>query len=116
MTVHVVGTSKIRNSRAIEIGLSAETANQLILAINRLKQTTITLQPGVEELLTGLTYVMVADPASVAAHRRMEASKGMLPEDSGGTRPDFLAMRKGEEIPVGEALSKPYRKAEPSNG
>lgn len=69
----------------VEIDLAPETAGQLANLLR--KQTGLAnvftpLPDGLLELLNALDYVLVGDPASVAAHRRMEAGKGMEP--SGG--------------------------------
>lgn len=65
----------------IDIQMPAETGRKLALALMRARQTWTGGGPGpeVEELLQALNYVLVGDPASVAAHRRMEAGKGMEP-------------------------------------
>jgi hypothetical protein len=83
-TVHFVhgGLGKIYDSRSYELGLTERTARDLALVLARLNQTTIRLPESVEEILTALNYVLVGDPASVAKHKAMEASKGMEP--SGG--------------------------------
>jgi hypothetical protein len=63
--------------------LSEDTARKLAISLANLKQLhSMGLFPEVEEINLALNYVLVADPESVAAHRRMEASKGMEP--SGG--------------------------------
>jgi hypothetical protein len=68
--------------KPVGLALSDRTARDLALALARLKQTTFALQGGVQELLDALNYVLVADPASVLAHQRMEAGKGMDPAAS----------------------------------
>lgn len=83
-TVHVINMGSGHDRRQIEVSLTEDAARKLALAITKLKQTTIMLPPEVEELVTALNYVMVGDPASRAAHRVMEAGKGMTPD--GGWR------------------------------
>lgn len=81
-TVHFAQVPSPYDRRDFELGMSEDTARKLALGLMKLKQTTMMLPPEVEEILTALNYVLVGDPASVAAHGRMEASKGMEP--SGG--------------------------------
>jgi hypothetical protein len=79
--VHVVDKATRYDQRCVEIGLTPEAARKATLALMKLRQTYVGMGPGpeVEELLTALNYVLVGDPASVAAHQRMEAAKGMDP-------------------------------------
>jgi hypothetical protein len=79
-SVTVVNTGNRHDRRQIDVSLSNDAARMLALALARLKQTTISLTPEVEELLSALNYVTVGDPASRAAHRVMEAGKGMTPD------------------------------------
>jgi hypothetical protein len=78
-TVHLIETDRVHDNRSFELALKEQTARDLAMALTRLKQTTFALQDSVQEALDALNYVLVADPASVAAHRRMEAGKGMEP-------------------------------------
>lgn len=64
----------------ISVELSNKAARIIALSLMRLKQTTLTLPAEAQEFLDALNYVTVADPASVAAHNRMEAAKGMTPD------------------------------------
>jgi hypothetical protein len=66
----------------VDIQMGRDAAHLVTLILKRLQQTTLGMTPGAEELLDALDYVLVADPASVAKHRAMEAGKGMEP--SGG--------------------------------
>jgi hypothetical protein len=79
-TVHVINMGPGRDRRQVEVSLTNDAARMLALALARLKQTTISLTPEVEELLSALNYVLVGDPASRTAHRVMEAGKGMTPD------------------------------------
>lgn len=78
--VHVTRSNPAQDRRNVEIGLTIDAAGKLALALSRLKQTTFALQPEVQELLDGVNYVIVGDPASREAHRIMEAGKGMTPD------------------------------------
>jgi hypothetical protein len=75
-------TLKVVNSapNRVDVTLTNDAARMLALALARLKQTTISLTPEVAERLTALHYVRGGDPASRAAHARMEAGKGMTPD------------------------------------
>ena len=79
-TVHVINMGAGHDRRQVEVSLTNDAARMLALALSRLKQTTLSLTPEVEELLSALNYVLVGDPASRAAHRVMEAGKGMPPD------------------------------------
>lgn len=85
-TVHAAHTNPEHDRRHVEIAVTPETANELALALTRLKQTTFVLPDGAQEVLDALNFVMVGDPVSVAKHKRMEAGKGMTP-DGGHRRP-----------------------------
>lgn len=110
-------TSKVVNSapNRVDVTLTNDAARMLALALARLKQTTISLTPEVEELLTALNYVLVGDPASRAAHARMEAGKGMTP-DGGHRAPNHTfwpsehsswdGFRCGWKLPDGSLCSK----------
>jgi hypothetical protein len=80
---------QIQGRRHIAIGLTDEAARHLVHTLRRLEQTYVDTMPGAVELRSALDYVLVADPASVAAHRRMEAGKGMTP-DGGYREPEAL--------------------------
>lgn len=73
-------------NRPIGMAISRETAGQLANLLRKnndgLGNLFNPLPDGLNEVLNALDYVLVGDPASVAAHRRMEAGKGMEP--SGG--------------------------------
>lgn len=70
-------------ARPVNMAMSSEGARKVALVLSRVKQTYFAgLEPEVQELLDALNYVLVGDPDSRAAHRRMEAGKGMEP--SGG--------------------------------
>jgi hypothetical protein len=71
-------------SKSVFITATPEAARMLALSLSRLQQTTIPLMPEMEELLNALNFTLVGDPASRAAHRRMETAKGMTPD--GGYR------------------------------
>lgn len=103
-TVHFTDTETLHDRRSFDLAMTGFTARKLAISLARLKQTTITLPPEVEEILTALNYVLIGDPASEAAHRRMEASKGMEPATSTppaqtaeeSTDPKLRALRTGE--------------------
>lgn len=69
-----------RTGKEVEIRLKLTGASRLALALKRLHNVEgAGLAPELEELMWGLDFVLVGDPASVARHRRMEAGKGMEP-------------------------------------
>lgn len=110
-TVHVTTLMTERDRRSVEISLTPQTSGDLSNLLRRVKQEYRELQPSMQELLTALDYVLVADPASVAEHRRMEASKGMTPD--GGycapepsTDPNLRALRSGEVRSLGYPLGR----------
>lgn len=79
-TVHFAMAPHHGDRRSWELGLTEETARKLALALAKCKQTYFTLEPEVQEILDALNYVLVADPASVQAHQRIEAGKGATPD------------------------------------
>lgn len=80
-TVHFAHAPGPNDRRDHELGLTEEAARKLSLALAKLKQTYfLGLEPEVQEVLDSLNYVLVGDPESRAAHRRMEAGKGMTPD------------------------------------
>lgn len=83
--VHVVraevGTPNDHLDVRVSAGTAGMLANTVRLAVQVLGER-VDRQPALVELLAALDYVMVGDPASVAAHRRMEAGKGMDPSES----------------------------------
>ena len=81
-TVHFAHVPDPHDRRNHELGLTEDAARKLALCLAKLKQTTLMVPPEVDEILTALNYVLVGDPASVAAHRQMGVRKGMEP--SGG--------------------------------
>lgn len=86
-TVHVARTNPEHDRRDVDLALTRDAAGQLANFIRRqtgLSATFAPLTPELQEILNALDYVLVADPASIAAHRRMEAGKGMTPD--GGYR------------------------------
>ena len=84
-TVHVINMGPGQDRRQVEVSLTSDAARKLALVLAKTKQTYfLGLEPEIEKLLTALNYVMVGDPASRAAHRQMEAGKGMTPD--GGYR------------------------------
>jgi len=80
-SVHFTHVPSPHDRRDHELGLTEDAARKLALALGKLTQTSL-VPPEVQEILTALNYTLVGDPASVAAHAKMEASKGMEP--SGG--------------------------------
>jgi hypothetical protein len=83
-TVHVT-TNTYADRRSVEAGMTPETAGalaNLLRSHTGLANLLSPLPDELQELMVALDYVMVADPSSVAAHRRMEASKGMDPAES----------------------------------
>jgi hypothetical protein len=74
----------------VKIDLTQETAGALANYLRKssgLSEIFNPLPEGLVELLNALDYVLVADPASISAHRRMEAGKGMTPD--GGHKEPF---------------------------
>jgi hypothetical protein len=83
--VAYVSRRPVKRHLSVNVELTTSNAHDLALVLRRLKgkpgeQSFLTA--GLEELMQALDFVLVADPASAAAHRQMEASKGMEP--SGG--------------------------------
>lgn len=74
------GIGELLRRRPVTVELTDEAARKTALALARLKQTTFALPDEVQELLDALNYVLVGDPGSTGAHRRMEAGKGMTPD------------------------------------
>jgi hypothetical protein len=105
-TVHLAHTNPEHDRRSLELALTDQTARDLALALSRLKQTTFALQDGVQEVLDALNYVLVADPVSVAAHKRMEAGKSMDPAagDPRSYEPYFVDVRGLRRADDGEIL------------
>jgi hypothetical protein len=82
-TVHVTTLNNHSDHRSVEVALTPESAGHLANVLRILNRPEIApLSPYLHELMVALDYVLVADPASVAAHRKMEASKGMNPVES----------------------------------
>jgi len=81
------GIDGILSNKQVQVELTEQAARTIALTLGRLKQTTLTLPADAQELLTALDFVMVGDPASRAAHRDMEAGKGMTP-DGGFKEPE----------------------------
>lgn len=79
-TVHVIDMGPGRDRRQIEVSLTEDAARKTALALARLKQTTFGLADEVQEVLDALNFVLVGDPHSREAHRRMEVGKGMTPD------------------------------------
>lgn len=81
-TVHLAnaGLGGLFERRNWELGLTEQTARELALTLAKAKLTYFALPDSVQEILDALNYVLVADPASVEAHSRMEAGKGMTPD------------------------------------
>lgn len=75
-----VGLASVMTGKDFRADMTEDLARNLALALARLKQTTFALQPEVQELLDALNYVLVGDPHSQEAHRRMEVGKGMTPD------------------------------------
>lgn len=88
-TVHFSdrGLTGIFDHRDFEMGMTERTARELALTLAKCKQTYFTIPSSIQEILDALNYVLVGDPASVQAHSRMEAGKGMTP-DGGHKAPD----------------------------
>lgn len=76
-TVHVTTLETMetyRDPRSVEVGLTPETAGQLANLLRKQGGLANLLSPlpdGLQELMTALDYVLVADPASVHAHSAM---------------------------------------------
>src|SRR4051812_34977231 len=81
--VKVCQRSNAYDLRNVEVGLSRNTAGALANLLRLHNTPGSSMMPdGLHELMVALDYVLVSDPASVAAYRRMEASKGMDPSMS----------------------------------
>lgn len=113
-TVHVTQTDPLHDRREVDVALTRETAGQLANLLRKANSGLGTvfdpLPAGLNELMNALDYVLVGDPASVKAHHRMEAGKGMTP-DGGHKAPD--ARVTGVVLPNGEEESFPIRRAFP---
>ena len=73
--------SGLMTDKPFEVHSSEATARKLALLLSSHKaMTQAALEPEMDELLTALNYVIVADPTSVQAHSRLEAGKGMTPD------------------------------------
>lgn len=88
--VQPLGLEVVSGNKEFQILLTEKATRTLALALMRLRQTTIPLPGDVQELLDALNYVTVGDPDSRAAHRRLEAGKGMTP-DGGYKAPSAVA-------------------------
>lgn len=86
-TVHIVRTNPAYDRREVDVSLTESTARDLALALRRMQQTSLMPPESVLELADALDYILVGDPASHAAHRRMEAAKGMTPDGGGANIP-----------------------------
>jgi hypothetical protein len=84
------GLAGVFSNKPVEIRMTEEGARRLsfalasMAAVRKSQGREQLLLPEVQELLNAINYVFVADPASVEAHRVMEAGKGMTPD--GGYR------------------------------
>jgi hypothetical protein len=97
-TVHVTTLNAERERRNVEIALTPDTAGHLANLLRSQTGLGNLLSPlpeGLHELMVALDYVLVADPASVAAHRRMEASKGMDPAEASRDHTYWPTQRPG---------------------
>lgn len=83
-TVHLTRTDPAYDRREIDLALTENTARDLALALRRMQQTSMMPPESVQEICDAIDYVLVGDPASQAAHRRMEAGKGMTPDQGIG--------------------------------
>jgi hypothetical protein len=75
------GLGEMLDRRPVRFNLTEKAARDLALALKRLQQTSLMNPESVTELVDALDFVLVGDPASRAAHARMEAGKGMAPSD-----------------------------------
>jgi len=106
-TVHITQDASPRDRRKVEVGLTPNTASELALTLRQAQgiDNPIQLTAGLVELLSALDYVLVGDPASVAAHRRMNDFKGMDPAAGDATSyatpgvpvPAWVEIRRREE-------------------
>lgn len=78
--VHATDMGPGKDRRRVEVLLTDDAARKLAISLARLKQTTFGLMDEVEEVLQALNFVTIGDPESRAAHRQMEAGKGMTPD------------------------------------
>jgi hypothetical protein len=96
--VYFVHEDNGRDRRDFQLGMTEQTARNLALALTKLRQTTMMLPESVGEIVHALNYVLVGDPASGAAHRRLNAGKGMEP--AGGDPTNY-----GPQHPFREPVS-----------
>lgn len=93
VTLDPGGLGSLLTNKPVEIRMTEEGARRLsfalasVAAVRKAQGREQLLLPEVQELLDAINYVFVADPASVAAHKAMEAGKGMTP-DGGYRAPD----------------------------
>ncbi len=106
-----------RSNFPVQISLSEEAARKLALSLGRLRQTySMGLMPEAEEVYQALNYVLVGDPASVALHAKMEASKGMTP-DGGHKSPNPRPLRATDiQINGQEPVTDPGLRAQRRRG
>lgn len=75
------GLGGLFDNKPLRLDLKEEAARKLALLISKYKQIcNDEIEAESEEILQALNYVLVGDPVSHAAHRRMEAGKGMTPD------------------------------------
>jgi hypothetical protein len=94
-----------RGHKGIQIELPESAASELALFLKERGLGRIFSPEVLNELETALDFILVGDPASVAAHKRMEASKGMDPAESdppkrgpGGGEPSWGEQQEAREL------------------
>jgi len=101
------GLAGIFSNKPVEIHITEEGVRRLSFALASMAAVRKAqghpddrlLLPEVQELLTAINYVFVDDPASVAAHARMEAGKGMTPDGGYRAPQSFRVPREPDHSP-----------------
>lgn len=102
VSVEAGGLGSLLSTKPVEIHITEEGVRRVsfalasMAAVRKHQGHDQLLLPEVQELLDAINYVFVADPASVEAHRRMEAGKGMTP-DGGFKRPESFKVPREPE-------------------
>jgi hypothetical protein len=87
-TVHLGRTNPVHDRREFDLALTAETAAHLASFLTA-AMPLVGTGDDIREVRDALDFVLIADEASVEAHRRMKAGRGMTP-DGGYREPDAV--------------------------
>lgn len=97
-TVHCIRGIPMQDRREVELSLTPDTAAHLA-AILTLAGMTQELGDDLREIQDALDFVLKGDEASIEAHRRMKAGRGMTP-DGGYREPDPVNRTLFADVPV----------------